>query len=115
MSTSLENALVWRILRKLEELKSDSIKAPHVDQAKPFALTGFNGLNVEGYGGKRCNNVVVRDTLIADMADHVVIRASHAGLTRHPAAIDQTIAFLRAGRFVPRTRASVLIESEPKL
>jgi hypothetical protein len=33
------------------------------------------------------------------MADHVIVRASHAGLTRHPAAIDQTIAFLRAGRF----------------
>jgi pimeloyl-ACP methyl ester carboxylesterase len=43
--------------------------------------------------------VSVASSKLVDMADHVTIRASHAGLTRHPAAIDQTIAFLRAGRF----------------
>jgi pimeloyl-ACP methyl ester carboxylesterase len=44
--------------------------------------------------------VSVASSKLADMADHVVVRASHAGLTRHPIAIDQTIAFLRAGRFI---------------
>jgi Alpha/beta hydrolase family len=43
--------------------------------------------------------VSVESTKLADMADHTIIRATHAGLTRHPAAIDQTIAFLSAGRF----------------
>jgi pimeloyl-ACP methyl ester carboxylesterase len=43
--------------------------------------------------------VSVASSKLADMADHVIVRASHAGLTRHPAAIDQTIAFLRGGRF----------------
>jgi len=43
--------------------------------------------------------VSVASSKLADMADHVVVRASHAGLTRHPAAIDQTIAFLHDGRF----------------
>ncbi|MGY4411729.1 hypothetical protein ACVWW4_003465 [Bradyrhizobium sp. LB7.1] len=32
-------------------------------------------------------------------ADHVVAKASHTGLPRHVAAIEQTIAFLRDGRF----------------
>jgi pimeloyl-ACP methyl ester carboxylesterase len=43
--------------------------------------------------------VSVASSKLADMADHVIIKASHTGLPRHPAAIDQTIAFLRAGRF----------------
>jgi len=35
------------------------------------------------------------------MTDHTIVRASHPGLLRHPAAIEQTIAFLRNGRFAP--------------
>ena len=37
--------------------------------------------------------------MVAGMADHVVVKASHTGLPRHVAAIEQTIAFLRDGRF----------------
>ena len=33
------------------------------------------------------------------MAQHIVVKASHTGLPRHAAAIAQTIAFLREGRF----------------
>jgi hypothetical protein len=33
------------------------------------------------------------------MADHIIIKASHTGLPRHPDAIAQTIAFLPAGKF----------------
>ena len=45
--------------------------------------------------------VSVESAKLADMADHIVIRATHPWLTRHRAAIDQTIAFLNAGRFDP--------------
>jgi hypothetical protein len=37
--------------------------------------------------------------MVEGMADHVIVRASHNGLTRHTIAIAQTIAFLREGRF----------------
>ena len=43
--------------------------------------------------------VSVASSKLANMADHVVVKASHTGLPSHPAAIDQTIAFLGAGRF----------------
>jgi pimeloyl-ACP methyl ester carboxylesterase len=43
--------------------------------------------------------VSVASSKLANMADHTIVKASHPGLTRHPAAIEQTIAFLRAGRF----------------
>jgi pimeloyl-ACP methyl ester carboxylesterase len=43
--------------------------------------------------------VSVQSAMVAGMADHVVVKASHAGLPRHAAAIEQTIAFLRDGRF----------------
>ncbi len=45
--------------------------------------------------------VSVQSAMLADMADHVVVRASHTGLPRHAVAIEQTIAFLRDGRFQP--------------
>jgi hypothetical protein len=45
--------------------------------------------------------VSVERTRLDGMADHVVVRASHTGLLRHPAAIGQTIAFLHQGRFAP--------------
>jgi pimeloyl-ACP methyl ester carboxylesterase len=45
--------------------------------------------------------VSVQSTMVAGMADHIVVKASHTGLPRHAAAIEQTIAFLRDGRFRP--------------
>jgi hypothetical protein len=33
------------------------------------------------------------------MADHIVLGATHSGLLRHQGAINQTISFLRDGRF----------------
>jgi hypothetical protein len=35
------------------------------------------------------------------MVDHVVIGVSHPSLLRNALAVEQTIAFLRAGRFTP--------------
>jgi pimeloyl-ACP methyl ester carboxylesterase len=43
--------------------------------------------------------VSVQSSKLADMADHTVVKASHTGLPRHAVAIEQTIAFLREGRF----------------
>jgi pimeloyl-ACP methyl ester carboxylesterase len=47
--------------------------------------------------------VSVASAKLADMADHIVVKASHTGLPRHSVAIEQTIAFLRDGRFAPLT------------
>ena len=44
--------------------------------------------------------VSVQSSKLANMTDHIMVQASHTGLTRHPVAIDQTIAFLREGRFL---------------
>jgi pimeloyl-ACP methyl ester carboxylesterase len=43
--------------------------------------------------------VSVENTKLDGMVDHVVVGASHPWLPRHAAAIEQTIAFLRDGRF----------------
>ncbi len=43
--------------------------------------------------------VSVESCKLADMADHTTVKASHMGLLLHPAALRQTIAFLRDGRF----------------
>jgi hypothetical protein len=43
--------------------------------------------------------VSVQSAMLAGMAQHIVVKASHTGLPRHAAAIAQTIAFLREGRF----------------
>jgi hypothetical protein len=38
--------LLRRVLRKLEELNRDPVGVSQVDQAKPFALAGLNGLGI---------------------------------------------------------------------
>jgi len=43
--------------------------------------------------------VSVRSSKLVNMTDHTTVKASHTGLVRHRDAIDQTIAFLRDGRF----------------
>ena len=43
--------------------------------------------------------VSVASSKLADMTDHTMVKASHMGLVLHPAAIRQTIAFLREGLF----------------
>jgi len=43
--------------------------------------------------------VSVASSKLDGMADHITIKAFHAGLPRHTVAISQTIAFLRKGRF----------------
>jgi pimeloyl-ACP methyl ester carboxylesterase len=43
--------------------------------------------------------VSVASSKLPGMTDHIVVKAPHAGLPRHGIAIEQTIAFLRDGRF----------------
>jgi pimeloyl-ACP methyl ester carboxylesterase len=43
--------------------------------------------------------VSVASAKLPEMADHIVVKASHTGLPRHTVAIEQTIAFLSEGRF----------------
>jgi pimeloyl-ACP methyl ester carboxylesterase len=43
--------------------------------------------------------VSVESTRLRGMADHIVLGATHSGLLRHQGAINQTISFLRDGRF----------------
>lgn len=43
--------------------------------------------------------VSVESSKLANMADHVIVKASHTRLPSHPAAIDQTLAFLHDGHF----------------
>ncbi|WFU79689.1 alpha/beta fold hydrolase [Bradyrhizobium sp. CIAT3101] len=47
--------------------------------------------------------VSVASAKLDDMADHIVVKASHTRLPRHSVAIEQTIAFLHDGRFSPIT------------
>jgi pimeloyl-ACP methyl ester carboxylesterase len=49
--------------------------------------------------------VSVENTRLDGMVDHIVINASHPSLVRSGLAIDQTIAFLRDGRFGGGDRA----------
>jgi pimeloyl-ACP methyl ester carboxylesterase len=44
--------------------------------------------------------VSVASSKLANMTDHTTVKASHTGLIRHRVAIEQTIAFLRDGRFL---------------
>jgi pimeloyl-ACP methyl ester carboxylesterase len=43
--------------------------------------------------------VSVQSSKLDRMADHVIVKASHTGLVRYPAAIAQAVAFLREGQF----------------
>lgn len=46
--------------------------------------------------------VSVQSAMLPGMTDHILVKASHAGLPRNAAAIEQAIVFLRDGRFRPR-------------
>jgi pimeloyl-ACP methyl ester carboxylesterase len=52
--------------------------------------------------------VSVRSAMLEGMADHIVLATSHPWLVRHPAAIAQTVAFLREGKFTAGTTVTAL-------
>jgi len=59
--------------------------------------------------GPSDGKVSVRHTKLDGMTDHIIVKASHPGIIRHRAAIDQTIAFLIEGKFKhPRPTEAIL-------
>jgi pimeloyl-ACP methyl ester carboxylesterase len=56
--------------------------------------------------------VSVQSAKLANMADHVTVKASHTGLVRHRVAIDQTIAFLQDGRFKPAEGCAMRLDRQ---
>ena len=61
----------------------------------PHGLGRFFG----HFDGDHDGTVSIAETQLPGLADHVVIDASHSGLLLSHAAADQTVAFLRTGRF----------------
>jgi pimeloyl-ACP methyl ester carboxylesterase len=59
--------------------------------------------------------VSVESSRLDGMADHVVVKASHAGLPHHAKAIEQTIAFLREGRFKGSFRSNYVCGPESEI
>jgi pimeloyl-ACP methyl ester carboxylesterase len=51
--------------------------------------------------------VSVERTKLKGMTDHIVVPATHSGLLKHHGAIDQTVSFLRKGRFERATEPSL--------
>lgn len=52
-----------------------------------------------GFHEPHDGTVAVTETRLQGLADHVVVAASHSGLLFSAEAVEQTIAFLRQGRF----------------
>jgi pimeloyl-ACP methyl ester carboxylesterase len=59
------------------------------------------GALLAGFDGDHDGTVAVDETRLPGVSDHVVIEASHSGLLFSTEAVEQAIAFLRGGRFVP--------------
>jgi pimeloyl-ACP methyl ester carboxylesterase len=60
------------------------------------------GALLAGFDGDHDGTVAVEETRLPGVSDHVVIESSHSGLLFSAEAIEQTIAFLRSGRFLER-------------
>jgi pimeloyl-ACP methyl ester carboxylesterase len=59
------------------------------------------GALLAGFDGDHDGTVAIDETRLAGVSDHVVIEASHSGLLFSSEAVDQSVAFLRSGRFLP--------------
>jgi pimeloyl-ACP methyl ester carboxylesterase len=59
------------------------------------------GALLAGFDGDHDGTVGIDETRLAGISDHVVIEASHSGLLFSGEAVDQSVAFLRSGRFLP--------------
>jgi pimeloyl-ACP methyl ester carboxylesterase len=59
------------------------------------------GALLAGFDGDHDGTVAIDETRLAGVSDHVVIEASHSGLLFSGEAVDQSVAFLRSGRFLP--------------
>ena len=52
-----------------------------------------------GFDGEHDGTVAIAETRLPGLADHVVVDASHSGLLFSTEAVEQTLAFLKNGRF----------------
>ena len=59
------------------------------------------GALLAGFDGDHDGTVAIDETRLPGVSDHVVVEASHSGLLFSAEAVDQTVAFLRSGRFLP--------------
>ena len=59
------------------------------------------GALLAGFAGDHDGTVAIEETRLPGVSDHVVVEASHSGLLFSAEAVDQTVAFLRSGRFLP--------------
>jgi len=59
------------------------------------------GALLAGFDGDHDGTVAIEETRLPGVSDHVVVEASHSGLLFSAEAVDQTVAFLRSGRFLP--------------
>ena len=74
--------------------RPDSFEVGIVAGSRALDLAGWAYLPKPNDG-----KVSVAATRLEGMTDHVVVPATHTFITRHPAAIRATLAFLRDGRF----------------
>lgn len=59
------------------------------------------GALLAGFDGEHDGTVAIEETRLPGVSDHVVVEASHSGLLFSAEAVEQTVAFLRSGRFLP--------------
>ena len=59
------------------------------------------GALLAGFDGHHDGTVAIEETRLPGVSDHVVVEASHSGLLFSAEAVDQAVAFLRSGRFLP--------------
>jgi hypothetical protein len=59
------------------------------------------GALLAGFDGDHDGTVAIEETRLPGVSDHVVVEASHSGLLFSAEAVDQAVAFLRSGRFLP--------------
>src|SRR3546814_14178968 len=78
---------------------------------------GLGGL-LARFEGDNDGTVLVEETRSPQLADHVVVAASHSGLLFSAEAIAQTVAFLGTGRFrhsdPPRQRGEPPTDHRPR-
>ncbi|MFC3714941.1 esterase/lipase family protein [Luteimonas soli] len=93
-------AALW-LGRSAELLQNGCVawpRGPEVGMIAGSLPHGLGGL-LASFEGDNDGSVSVEETRSPQLADHVVVAASHSGLLFSAEAIAQTLAFLHAGRF----------------
>ncbi len=92
------------------ELGTDSEATPNQLGAVDFEVgiiagdRSINWINSLMIPGKDDGKVSVSRTKVEGMTDHIVIHATHPNLMKNKIAIQQTMEFLRTGKFSPNDK-----------